>query len=73
MHEVSEARVKYEARNKTRISKNFDILLHFMLQNWPCFTLDSHFTLASHFTHEARGKHTKKKNQNGNIARRTTF
>ena len=41
MREVGEATVKYEARNETRISKNFDILLHFMLQNWPRFTLTS--------------------------------
>ena len=43
MREVSEARVKYEARTETIISKNFDILLHLMLQNWPCFTLASWF------------------------------
>ena len=41
MREVSETRVKYEASNETKISKYFDILLHFMLQNWPCFALHS--------------------------------
>ena len=41
MREVSEAIVKYEASNETRILKKIDILLHFMLQNWPCFTIAS--------------------------------
>ena len=39
--EVTEARVKYEASSETRILKNFGILLHFMPQNWPYFTLAS--------------------------------
>ena len=43
MRKVREARVKYEASNETRISKNVNILLHFVLQNWPCFTLASWF------------------------------
>ena len=53
--------MKQEHQNK------FDILLHFMLQNWPCFTIASWFCNVNAWSnarkvvfHKARGKHAKK-------------